>query len=172
MKRDRTGDAVLAALGIPLVIYLALLIAPALTGERVQLLMGLMDAMENPASITLVDGSLKVVVIALFAYALGIGIYYSTRRNWRRREEHGSAAWGEAARITKRYRDRKPASNKIFTSHFRLGFNVHRHKRNLNAIIVGGSGAGKTRSFAKPNVLQANSSLVVLDPKGVRPDRM
>lgn len=166
MKRDRTGDAVLAALGVPLVIYLALLIAPALTGERAHLLMGLLDAIENPASITLVDGSLKVVVIALFAYALGIGIYYSTRRNWRRREEHGSAAWGEAARIMRRYRDRKPANNKIFTSHFRLGFDVHRHKRNLNAIIVGGSGAGKTRSFAKPNVLQANSSLVVLDPKG------
>lgn len=166
MKRDRTGEAVIALLGVPLVVYLALLIAPALTGERAQLLIGLMEAMENPASITFVDGSAKIVIIALFAYALGIGIYYSTRRNWRRREEHGSATWGEAKQITRRYRGRKQSRNKIFTSHFRLGFEAHRHKRNLNAIIVGGSGAGKTRSFAKPNVLQANSSLVVLDPKG------
>ena len=131
-----------------------------------QLLSGLASAIEDPLSIQIVDGSLSIVLIALAAYTIGVGIYYSTRRNWRRREEHGSAKWGEAKTIGKRYRDRKFRNNKLFTQNFRLGLDAKRHKRNLNALVVGGSGSGKTRGYAKPNVMQANASMVILDPKG------
>lgn len=172
MRRDKTSEAILIALGIPLVVWLALLLTPPLTGERSQLLLGLTQAMESPFTIMITEDSLTAVLLCLGAYAIGIGIYYSTRRNWRRREEHGSAKWGEVSQIVKRYRDRKFSNNKLFTAGFRLSLNVRKHKRNLNAIIIGGSGAGKTRGYCKPNVMQANSSMVILDPKGVRPDRM
>ena len=102
----------------------------------------------------------------LCAYGLGIGIFLSSRRNYRRGEEHGSAKWGNAKTVNKKYRAAKPEDNKIFTQNVRMGLNAHRHRRSLNTVVVGGSGAGKTRFYAKPNLCQANTSFVVLDPKG------
>jgi type IV secretion system protein VirD4 len=147
-------------------VWLSLLLAPALAGDRSQLLSNLSAAMAEPWSIRLVEGSAKAVLLGLGAYALGLGIYFSTRRNWRRREEHGSAQWGETASISRRYRDRRPERNKLLTKGFRIGLDGKRHKRNLNVLVIGGSGSGKTRSYAKPNVMQASTSMVVLDPKG------
>ena len=172
MRRDRAAEWALAMLGAPVAVWLALLLAPALTGDRSQLLSGLSAAMAEPWNIQLVEGSLKAALLGLCAYVLGIGIFFSTRRNWRRREEHGSAQWGEAAAIARRYRDRRPERNKLLTKQFRIGLDGRRHKRNLNVMVIGGSGSGKTRSYAKPNVMQASTSMVILDPKGVRPDRM
>lgn len=166
MRRDNRAEIALAALGVPLVVWLALLVAPTLALDRSQLLTGLANALEHPLSIRIVEGSLRAALVCLGAYALGIAVYFSSRRNWRRREEHGSAKWGDAARIARKYRDRRFAKNKIFTQRFRIGFDAHRHRRNLNALVVGSSGAGKTRGYALPNVMQANTSLVVLDPKG------
>ncbi|WP_101723485.1 VirD4-like conjugal transfer protein, CD1115 family [Eggerthella timonensis] len=166
MRRDATAEIALVIIGIPAVVWLALLVAPALAMERTQLLVGLAAAMEHPFSIQIIESSLQTVFVALAAYALGIAVYFSSRRNWRRREEHGSAKWGDAKAIARKYKGRTFAENKIFTEHFRLGFDAHRHRRNLNALVVGGSGAGKTRGYALPNVMQANSSMVVLDPKG------
>jgi len=166
MRRDRVSEVVLIALGIPVAVWLGLLLAPALTGERAQLLSTLGDVFADPTRITIVEGSLKAVLLALGAYCLGVGIFYSTRRNWRRREEHGSAQWGEVHQITRRYRDRHRYQNKLLTKGFSLGLDGKRHKRNLNVLVVGGSGSGKTRSYAKPNVMQANTSMVILDPKG------
>jgi type IV secretion system protein VirD4 len=151
---------------VPVVVWLALLLAPAITGDRTQLLASLSAAMAEPWSIKAVEGSLKAVLLGLAAYALGLGIFFSTRRNWRRREEHGSAQWGEAATIVRRYRDRSFTKNKLLTKGFRLGLDGKRHKRNLNVMVIGGSGSGKTRSYAKPQVMQANTSYVILDPKG------
>lgn len=166
MRRDATAEAALALLGAPFVAWVALLAAPALAMERTQILAGLAAAMDNPLSIQIVDGSTKTVLVALGAYALAIAVYFSSRRNWRRREEHGSAKWGDAKAIARKYKGRAFAENKIFTERFRLGFDAHRHKRNLNVLVVGGSGAGKTRGYALPNVMQAHGSMVVLDPKG------
>ena len=166
MRRDDKAEIAIAALGVPLVVWLALLVAPTLALDRSQLLAGLAGALENPFSIEIVEGSPRAALAFLGAYALGISVYFSSRRNWRRREEHGSAKWGDAARIARKYKDRRFTENKIFTQRFRLGFDAHRHRRNLNALVVGGSGAGKTRGYALPNVMQANTSLVVLDPKG------
>lgn len=166
MRRDVTAEIALAIIGIPAVIWLALLVAPALAMERTQLLAGLAAAMENPISVTVIESSLQTVLVALAAYALCIAVYFSSRRNWRRREEHGSARWGDAKAIARKYKSREFTENKIFTEHFRLGFDVKRHRRNLNALIIGGSGAMKTRGYAIPNTMNANTSMVILDPKG------
>ena len=47
-----------------------------------------------------------------------------------------------------------------------IGLDGRKHRRNLNVLVCGGSGAGKTRFYAKPNIMNANTSFVVLDPKG------
>jgi type IV secretion system protein VirD4 len=157
---------VLTIAGAPVAVWLALLLAPALTGERAELLANLSAAMAEPWSVTIVEGSLRAALLGLGAYVLGIGIYFSTRRNWRRLEEHGSAQWGDVHQIAVRYRDKEHSRNKLLTKGFRMGLDGHRHKRNLNVLVVGGSGSGKTRSYAKPNVMQANTSMLILDPKG------
>ncbi len=97
---------------------------------------------------------------------MGIGIYFSTRRNYRRREEHGSAKWGNAGALNKKYRDKDPSANKLLTQNVRIGLDGKKHRRNLNILVCGGSGAGKTRFFCKPNAMQCNTSFVILDPKG------
>ncbi|MDO4422455.1 MAG: type IV secretory system conjugative DNA transfer family protein [Eubacteriales bacterium] len=128
------------------------------------------DIFNNPFRIVLVKGSLQTVLIFCALYGIGIGIYLSTERNYRRREEHGSAKWGDAHSINKRYQAKPEESNKILTQNVRIGFDGHKHKRNLNVLVVGGAGAGKTRYYAMPNILQADEktrfSMVVLDPKG------
>ena len=73
---------------------------------------------------------------------------------------------GNAGQIDKMYRDRKPANNKLLTQNVRVGLDGKKHKRNLKMIVCGGSGAGKTRFFCKPNAMQCNTSYVILDPKG------
>jgi type IV secretion system protein VirD4 len=97
---------------------------------------------------------------------LGIGIYLSSERNYRRRKEHGSAKWGRAEAINKKYADKDWSKNKVLTKHVSLGLNGRKHRRNLNILCCGGSGAGKTRFFAKPSLMNAACSYVVLDPKG------
>lgn len=122
--------------------------------------------MSDPFKIELCEDSLKTVLFLLCAYGLGIGIFLSSRRNYRRGEEHGSARWGNAKAVNKKYRAAKPEENKIFTQNVRMGLDGRKHRRNLNTVVVGGSGAGKTRFYAKVNLCQANTSFVVLDPKG------
>ena len=128
------------------------------------------EIFNDPFHITIVEGSFRVALIFILLYAFGIGIYLSTERNYRRREEHGSAKWGQASSINKRYRAKPDEANKILTQNVRIGFDGHEHRRNLNVLVVGGAGAGKTRFYAMPNILQATKdtkfSMVVLDPKG------
>ena len=109
---------------------------------------------------------MKTILVLLLCYGLAIGIYLSTQRNYRRREEHGSAQWGSPVQVNRKYADKVPTQNKILTQNVSVGLDGRRHRRNLNTLVCGGSGAGKTRFFAKPNLCQANSSYVVLDPKG------
>ncbi len=110
--------------------------------------------------------SLKTVLVFLLAYALGLCVYLSSDRNYRKREEHGSAKWGKPSAVNKRYANPHRTENKILTQNVGIGLDGRKHRRNLNILCCGGSGSGKTRFFAKPNVLNANSSYVVLDPKG------
>jgi len=164
-KFSRT-NLILYAVGIIPVVWLALLIAPAFGGGVPSLLENLAEIFQHPFQIEWCEDSLKTVLILLGAYGMGIGIYISTARNYRRREEHGSARWGSAKHVNRKYKDKAWEKNKILTQNTAIGLNGRKHRRNLNVLVCGGSGAGKTRFYAKPNIMNANTSFVVLDPKG------
>jgi len=163
---DKQSAIILSVIGIIPVVWLALLIAPSVHGGLPEILPKLMTVFNNPFAIELCEDSLKTVLVLLLCYGMGIGIYFSTRRNYRRREEHGSAKWGEARAINKKYQQNPPSENKLMTQNVKIGLNAKKHRRNLNTLVCGGSGAGKTRFYCKPNLMQANTSFVILDPKG------
>ena len=167
MKQDDKRTAVILSLiGIIPVVWLALKIAPSVGGGLAAILPELMSVFENPFHIELCEVSVKAVLVLLLCYGMGIGIYFSTRRNYRRREEHGSAKWGEARTVNKKYTQHPKSANKLMTQNVSIGLNAKKHRRNLNTLVCGGSGAGKTRFYCKPNLMQANTSFVILDPKG------
>lgn len=168
MRQDRLSKTslLLYAFGLIPVVWAALLAAPHLHGGLPEILKNLSAALNNPLDIIRCEDSLNTVLIFISAYAMSIGIWLSTARNYRHREEHGSARWGNAETICRRYRAAQPTANKLLTQNVRIGLDGRKHRRNLNVMVVGGSGSGKTRYYAKPNVMQANTSLVVLDPKG------
>ena len=167
MKQDDKRTAVILSLiGIIPVVWLALKIAPSVGGGLAAILPELMSVFENPFHIELCEDSVKTVLVLLLCYGMGIGIYFSTRRNYRRREEHGSAKWGEARTVNKKYAQHPKSANKLMTQNVSIGLNAKKHRRNLNTLVCGGSGAGKTRFYCKPNLMQANTSFVILDPKG------
>ena len=168
MRQDKFSKAhlTLYACGIIPVVWLALLLAPYVGGGLLGLVRYGRAVLNDPLHIVLCGDSLKTVLVFLLCYGLGIGIYLSTDRNYRRREEHGSAKWGTAQAVRKKYADRKVTENKILTQNVAIGLDGRKHRRNLNILVCGGSGAGKTRFFAKPNIMNANTSFVCLDPKG------
>ena len=160
------NNKVLYLIGVIPTIWIALLIAPSIHGGLPTIIKDFPKVMENPFSIVFCHDSIKTIIIFVITYLLGIGIYISTKKNYRRREEHGSAEWGEAKTINKKYEQNPYSSNKILTQNVCIGYDSRKHRRNMNTLIIGGSGAGKTRFYAKPNVMQANTSLIILDPKG------
>ncbi len=166
MQDNRKTAIILSVVGIVPVVWLALQIAPAVSGGLPEILTKLMTVFEHPFHITLCEDSLKTVLIFLLGYAIGIGIYCSTRKNYRRKEEHGSAKWGNAGTVNKKYCQSPKSENKLMTQNVCIGLNAKKHRRNLNTLVCGGSGAGKTRFYCKPNLMQANTSFVILDPKG------
>ena len=167
MKQDDKQSAIiLSVIGIIPVVWLALLIAPSVSGGLPEILPKLMTVFNNPFHIEFCEDSLKTVLVLLLAYGMAIGIYFSTRRNYRRREEHGSAKWGDAKAVNKKYYQAPKSENKLMTQNVSIGINAKKHRRNLNTLVCGGSGAGKTRFYCKPNLMQANTSFVILDPKG------
>ena len=168
MRHDKLSKQriLLYCLGTIPVIWLALRIAPFMEDGLPGLIQNFGTAMSRPFHITLCGNSLKTILVLLLCYGLAIGIYLSTQRNYRRREEHGSAQWGSPVQVNRKYADKVPTRNKILTQNVSVGLDGRKHRRNLNTLVCGGSGAGKTRFFAKPNLCQANSSYVVLDPKG------
>ena len=167
MKEDTSKSKWVYIIGIIPVIWLALLFAPYLYGGGLSsILTGLTKALKEPFDIELCANSLKTVVIFLTMYGIGIIVYLSSKKNYRRREEHGSAKWGVARVINKKYKQLPDNNNKLLTQNVRIGLNGKKHRRNLNVLVCGGSGAGKTRFYCKPNLMQCNTSFVVLDPKG------
>ena len=168
VKNDKLSkqNIVLYFFGIIPVVWLGLLIAPCMDNGLVSLIQKFGTVMQNPFHIQLCEDSLKTVLILLLIYGIAIGVYLSTDRNYRRREEHGSAKWGSADSVNKKYADKKKDENKLLTQNVAIGLDGRKHRRNLNVLVCGGSGAGKTRFYAKPNIMNANTSFVVLDPKG------
>ncbi len=124
-------------------------------------------SLNQPFHLYLNEYSLKTILVFLFLYACGVGIYFTSSENRRPGEEHGSAKWGNVSSIARKYTDRKHRlKNLILSQSLALSLNAKSHRRNLNVLIVGGSGAGKTRFYAKPNIMQCNTSFVIADPKG------
>lgn len=163
---DKRTAVILIILGAIPVSWIALLIAPYLNNSLFEALSHMDQIFADPFHVKLVESSGKSLLLFLLFYFMGIGIYYATRRNYRRGEEHGSAKWGYAGQVNKKYVQRPPESNKLLTQHVRIGLDGRKHRRNLNVLVIGGSGAGKTRFYCKPNIMQGNTSFVVLDPKG------
>ena len=164
---DRRAAVILSLIGIIPVVWLGLLIAPSVKGGLPEILTSLMNAMNDPFHIELCEDSVKAVLVLLLCYGMGVGTYFSTRRNYRRREEHGSAKWGSASAVNKKYAQQPKSENKLLTQNVAIGLNAKKHRRNLNTLVIGGSGAGKTRFFCKPNLMQCcRNSYFVLDPKG------
>lgn len=162
LKKQRI---IFSLIGIIPVIWFALLIAPYVTNGLTEILNNSERILNNPFDIKICENSVKTVLFLLTVYGLSLGVYFSTRKNYRRNEEYGSARWGNVRSICKKYKATKN-QNKILTQNFCIGLDGRKHRRNLNVLICGGSGAGKTRFYAKPNIMQCNSSFVILDPKG------
>lgn len=160
--KDKKTVLILSVTGIVPVVWLALYVAPYAKNGLVEMVSSLSKAFENPLNIQLCEDSLKTVLVFVAAYVFGIGIYLSTRKNYRRGEEHGSAKWGEAEKVNKKYRQLDEFKNKLMTQNVRIGLNAKKHRRNLNTLVCGGSGAGKTRFYCKPNLMQCNTSFPLL----------
>lgn len=168
MKRNQFGSPVMWLLPVPFVLWLAALLATGYEdGMTVFALMGRFSAlMEHPFSLRWTPHTVRFMVWALILYAFAVTMYLSTRENRRPGEEHGSAKWGSARQLNAKYRDKDPHNNTILTQTVRMSLNGKQHRRNLLQIVIGGSGAGKTRFFVKPNLMEANCSFLVTDPKG------
>lgn len=168
MRQDKLSkqNVILYFCGIIPVVWLGLLIAPCLKDGLPGLVQQFGSAMQNPFQIQLCEDSVKTVLTLLLVYGIAIGVYLSTEHNYRRREEHGSAKWGTAGSVNKKYANKDKTENKLLTQNVAIGLDGRKHRRNLNVLVCGGSGAGKTRFYAKPNIMNANTSFVVLDPKG------
>ena len=164
-KNDNT-TIIACIFGAILTIWIALLIAPYVDNGLVGIINNLSNITDNFYDIKLCKNSLNTVLFLLLFYFLGIATYYSTRKNYRKREEHGSAKWGNSRNIRNKYKDKQIDKNKLLTQNVCIGFDGRKHRRNLNTLVCGGSGAGKTRFYCKPNIMQCNTSLVILDPKG------
>ena len=158
---------VLCLVFLPFVWWAAAITACAITPDRnfIQILETLSEKLEQPFFITYTPYTFKCILIFTAAYFLGIGIYESQKRNYRRGVEHGSAKWGNVSEICRRYCEKRYTQNLLLTQHFRMGLDGYKHKRNLNVLVVGGSGAGKSRTYAIPNIMQCNCSMVITDPK-------
>ena len=152
---------------LPFVWWAAAITACAITPDKnfIQILETLSEKLEQPFFITYTPYTFKCILIFTAAYFLGIGIYESQKRNYRRGVEHGSAKWGNVSEICRRYCEKQYTNNLLLTQHFRMGLDGYKHKRNLNVLVVGGSGAGKSRTYAIPNIMQCNCSMVITDPK-------
>ncbi|MFR5453188.1 MAG: VirD4-like conjugal transfer protein, CD1115 family [Roseburia hominis] len=160
-------DWVLYLVFLPFVWWAAAITACAITPDQnfIQILETLSEKLEQPFFITYTPYTFQCILIFTAAYFLGIGIYESQKRNYRRGVEHGSAKWGNVSEICRRYCEKQYTNNLLLTQHFRMGLDGYKHKRNLNVLVVGGSGAGKSRTYAIPNIMQCNCSMVITDPK-------
>ena len=153
--------------GLPVIWWAAILIADAIQPGRnlFELMEVLTEKMNHPFQLHYTEYTIKSVRVCTLLYAAGIGIFYSSQKNYRRGEEHGSARWGDARQICKKYSQKPYSQNILLTQNFRISLDTHKHRRCLNILVVGGSGAGKSRGFALPNIMQCCCSMVITDPK-------
>lgn len=166
MNKNNKDEYIIYLIGIIPVIWLSLIVAPYIHDNIFDMFDNIMNNIETPFKIRLVSDSIEVAIIFIFVYFIGIILYLSTKKNYRKKEEHGSAKWGNIKKINKKYMQMPITNNKILTQNVSIGLDGRIHRRNLNVLVCGGSGAGKTRFYCKPNIMQCNTSFVCLDPKG------
>lgn len=162
----KINPVVWAVLAVP-VIYMAMVLACSYEAgtdlfalmERFDLLLGRPDLLRWTAYTP------RCILGALVCYGLAVTLYYSDYENRRPGEEYGSAKWGSARELNKQYADPN-GKNVILTKHVSIGLDGYKHQRNLNILVVGGSGSGKTRFFCKPGIMSVNCSYLIVDPKG------
>ena len=162
MPIRKSNDTLFYLIGIIPVVWLALLLAQSLGGGLPELLRNLTSALEQPTNIVWTDKSLPTILICLAAYGMAVLLYRTNQGRTRDGEEHGSAAWATPASVNAQFAQKDSIP---LTQHVRLGLDTHRHRRSLNVLVIGGSGAAKTRSFVLPNILTANTNYVITDPK-------
>jgi len=167
VKQGGKSDWILWLLALPLVWWAALLLADcAGSGRNLMVILELLtEKLNHPFQIHFTEYTVKSLLLCTLLYGMGIGIFYSNQKNYRRGEEHGSARWGNVNQLCKKYRAMPYAQNILLTQNFRMGLDCYKHRRNLNILVIGGSGAGKSRTFAIPNIMQCNCSMVITDPK-------
>lgn len=153
--------------GLPVIWWAAILLADAIQPGRnlFELMEVLTEKLNHPFQFHYTEYTIKSMLVCTLLYAAGIGIFYSSQKNYRRGEEHGSARWGDARQICKKYSKKPYSQNILLTQNFRISLDTHKHRRCLNILVVGGSGAGKSRGFALPNIMQCCCSMVITDPK-------
>lgn len=166
MKDRKQDDYIFLGLLIIPVIWFAILIAPYSSGGLIYSLPYISEAINHPFSFSWCDNTPRMILIFTLIYAIGVMVYLSTMKNYRRTVEYGSAKWANALNVNRKYASKNYLENKLLSQNVRIGLNGKIHRRNLNTIVIGGSGAGKTRFYCKPNIMQCNTSFVVLDPKG------
>lgn len=166
MRKDKQVELVFYFVGAVFIAWLSVLVAPCIHEGLFEAIIYLNDAMNSPFSFELCQDTLKCILISESIYSFSYLAYYYNRKNYRRNEEYGSAKWANNKAVNKKYAEKDYYSNKILSQNVRIGLDGRRHRRNLNTLVIGGSGAGKTRFFGKPNLMQCNTSFVVLDPKG------
>ena len=162
----KINPVVWAVLAVP-VIYMAMVLACSYEAgtdlfalmERFGLLLGRPDLLRWTAYTP------RFLLVFLLLYGGGVLLYYADHENRRPGEEYGSAKWGNARELNKRYADRD-GKNVILTKRVSIGLDGYKHRRNLNILVVGGSGSGKTRFFCKPGIMSVNCSYLIVDPKG------
>ena len=162
MPIRKSNDTLFYLIGTIPVVWLALLLAQSLGGGLPELLRNLTSALEQPTNIIWTDKSLPTILICLAAYGMAVLLYRTNQGRTRDGEEHGSAVWATPASVNAQFAQKDSIP---LTQHVRLGLDTHKHRRSLNVLVIGGSGAAKTRSFVLPNILTANTNYVITDPK-------
>ena len=162
MPIRKSNDTLFYLIGTIPVVWLALLLAQSLGGGLPELLRNLTVALEQPTNIIWTDKSLPTILICLAAYGMAVLLYRTNQGRTRDGEEHGSAVWATPASVNAQFAQKDSIP---LTQHVRLGLDTHKHRRSLNVLVIGGSGAAKTRSFVLPNILTANTNYVITDPK-------
>ena len=162
-RNTKKEDLILYGILLLPTVWFALLLAPCLGGSLLDVFNRLTIHMQSPFSIEWCQSTPRSLLLCLAIYAFGGIVYFGTRPNLRQGEEHGSAKWGSPKQVNAQIEQKQSFP---LTKHVRLGMDTHKHRRNLNILTLGGSGAGKTRSLALPGIMECNASFVVTDPKG------
>ena len=155
-----------AILCLPVVYFAMVTASVYIPGENIFALLERISTMvRRPDLLRWTAYTLRFLLAFLLLYGGGVLLYYSDHENRRPGEEYGSAKWGNARELNKRYADRD-GKNVILTKRVSIGLDGYKHRRNLNILVVGGSGSGKTRFFCKPGIMSVNCSYLIIDPKG------